>query len=694
METLSKFFYPESICIVGASSKPKSIGYEILKNIRDYGFKGRVFPVNPKVDEILAYRCYASIKKIKEQIDLAIVTLPKNIVADSVKELIEKNVKAIILITAGFREVGKEGAELEKQISDLIKKNGGRLVGPNCMGVINTLPGYKLNATFVAEKPETGSIAFFSQSGALGAAVLNTIRETDIKFAHFISIGNKADLNENDFLGFWQKDDNIAVLTYYLESFDDGLNFLLPFIKGEVDKPVIVLKAGRTESGMKAASSHTGALSGSDKIVNALLKQFGVIRVKTLNELFNTAKGFENFPAIKGKNIAVVTNAGGPAILCVDKLEERGLKLARLNDSTKEKIKSIIHPEGSAENPVDLLPSGDDETYKNVTALLIEDENVDAVITIFVEPVMVEPFEIAEAIYNNFNKDNTTKPVIHTTMPLPEFWVRYKTSSKLKLPVFRNPEDAPEILSNIFFYNNRLEKLNADRGEYHELLNRKVTNLIKPTGKYLTQTELNETAKKYNLPLVENAILKYDELTEINDDFFPAVIKGINEHAIHKSELNAVRLNIKDKNELIEKAKEIEKSFEKNGLKAEKFLVQKYLKIKHELLIGGFRDRSFGPVIMFGAGGKYVEILEDTSIRSCYSSRNDIYEMISETKIGKIIKGVRGESGVDIDSLVEIIRNCAIMMIENPAVAEFDINPLAADIDNNLYVADFRLRTI
>ncbi|MGK9478001.1 acetate--CoA ligase family protein [Melioribacter sp. OK-6-Me] len=694
MEILRKFFYPESICIVGASSKPKSIGYEILKNIRDYGYKGKVFPVNPKADEILSYRCYASVKEINESIDLAIVTIPKSIVVDSVKDLMEKNVKAIILITAGFREIGNEGERLEKQVAEIIKKNGGRLVGPNCMGVINTLPGHELNATFVAEKPDIGSIAFFSQSGALGAAVLNTLRESDVRFAHFISIGNKADVNENDLLGFWLKDDNIHTLTYYLESFDNGINFLLPFIKGEVDKPVIVLKAGRTQSGMKAASSHTGALSSSDKIVNSLLKQFGIIRVKTLNELLNTAKGFEHFPLTRGNRIAVVTNAGGPAILCVDRLEEKGLVLASLNASTKEKIKSIIHPEGSAENPIDLLPSGDEETYKNVTALLLEDENVDAVITIFVEPVMVKPFEIVESIYNNFNNSNSTKPVIHTTIPLPEFWNYYKTNSQRKLPVFKNPEDVPEILSNLWFYKERSTRLKKNRNEYLELINRKGSNLIKTEGKYLTQRELNEIAKKYNLPVVESKILKYEQLIELSDEFFPAVIKGMNARVIHKSEFNAVHLNIKNKQKLLEKAEQIQSSFKENGFEVEEFLVQRYLKIKHELLIGGFRDRSFGPIIMFGSGGKYVEILGDTSIRSCYSSRDDIYEMISETKIGKIIQGARGEVGIKIESLVELIRNCAIMMIENLAVAEFDINPLAVDVDNNLYVADIRLRTI
>ena len=319
--TISNFFNPKTICVAGASSKEKSIGYELLKSIKVYGYTGKVLPVNPKAEEILGYKCYKSINDISSSIDLAIVVVPKRFVEDTIDLFLRKNVKSIIIITAGFRETGEEGAISEKRILKKVKSASARMVGPNCMGVINTLENIRLNATFVAEKPETEAVGFLSQSGALGAAVINSLRETEIRFAHFISVGNKADLNENDLLRYWESDKSINLTTYYLESFVDGANFIRPFFEGKIKKPAIVLKAGRSKSGMKAASSHTGALGSSDKVVDALLKQAGVIRVNTINEMFNLVKGFENFPLPKGKRIAVVTNAGGPAILAVDTLE-------------------------------------------------------------------------------------------------------------------------------------------------------------------------------------------------------------------------------------------------------------------------------------------------------------------------------------------------------------------------------------
>ncbi len=334
-----KYFYPKSICVVGASAKPKSLGYELTKSIRQYGFLGKLFLINPKSDEILGYKCYPTIESVKEKIDLAIIMVPKQYVEDSIQQLTSKGTKALILITAGFKETGKEGEEEEKRILELVKKSDARLVGPNCMGIINSLPEIKMNATFVAEEPRNGKMAFCSQSGAIGAAVLNSLRETDIRFSQFISVGNKADVTENDLLEFWEKDDNVSVITYYLESFEDGEKFLKYFIDEKVTKPVIVLKGGKTSSGIKAASSHTGALGSSDKVVDAVLQQFGIIRADDLNDMFNTAKGFEDFPIPAGNRVAVVTNAGGPAILTVDTLEKNGLTLSELSERTKLKVK-------------------------------------------------------------------------------------------------------------------------------------------------------------------------------------------------------------------------------------------------------------------------------------------------------------------------------------------------------------------
>ncbi|MEW6506705.1 MAG: acetate--CoA ligase family protein [Bacteroidota bacterium] len=687
MNLISKIFYPKTICIPGASTKEKSVGFEILKTIKSYGYTGKVFPVNPKADEILGYKCFRTIEEINEPIDLAIVVVPKQFAEQTIDLLLGKNVKAVVLITAGFKEIGKEGEYLEKRILDKIKHSGARLVGPNCMGVINTIESTKLNATFVAEQPEFGAIGFLSQSGALGAAVLNSVRETDIKFAHFISVGNKADINENDIILYWQSDNNIKIITCYLESFVNGESFILPFIKSEVEKPTIILKAGKFESGMKAASSHTGALSSNDKIIDAVLKQFGIVRADNLTELINTSKGFENFPIPKGNKIAVVTNAGGPAILCVDKIEKEGLKLAGFSEETMKKLREIVHPEGSISNPVDLLPAANAEVYKKVNEIVAADKNVDAVISVFVEPVMVSPLEVVEMV----NSINSEKPILQTVMPLPEFWNRYRRESKKKLPLFRNPEDPAEVLSNMFYYSKSKKKLYDNKNEYLEAIKRKNgagKNLI---AGFLPQAEVNNICSEYNIPIVKQDCIKPGDLKFYKPDVYPLVIKGISKEVIHKSELDAVKLNINSKDDLLFKSSEIENRFKNIGLKVEEFLIQPQISIKHELLIGGFRDPSFGPIIMFGSGGKYVEVYDDTSIRSCYLCNEDIEEMIDGTKIGKILKGVRGESPIDIDKLKAIIKSCATMMIENGNITEFDLNPLAVNPDGTFYAIDVRI---
>jgi acetyltransferase len=679
---LKNFFYPQSICIVGASSKEKSIGYEILSSIKKYKFKGKTYPVNPKSKSILDYKCYASITEIKENIDLAIIVVPKQFVDQSVDELIKKNVKSIILITAGFRETGNEGKQHEENLLRKLKDNDVRLVGPNCMGVINTLDAIKLNATFVAEEPVKGGLAFLSQSGALGAAVLNSLRQTDIRFAHFISVGNKADISEIDLLRFWLEDDNIKVITCYLESIEDGLGLIKTYLSAENRKPIIILKAGKTESGMRAASSHTGALSNNEKITDELFRQFGIIRAATLNEMFNTAKGFEDFPLPKSNRVAVITNAGGPAILAVDKLEELGLSLANITHLTKEKLKEIVHQEGSVQNPIDLLPGGSAEIYKKVNEIVLDDKNVDAVISIFVEPVMVSAFEVIESV----NSIESDKPIYQVCMPLPEFWSKYREKSVTKRPIFKNPEDPAEIISNILLYENKkniqidLDKESSDKD----------LGLINPG--FLNQNEVEKICKKYNLPIIESQIINLDQLKNFNEFNFPVVAKGIGKGVVHKSDLDAVKLNLKSGEELLNAVKEIRNSFEENNFELEEVLIQPFIKMKHELLIGGFRDNSFGPVVMFGTGGKYVEVWDDTKIKSAYFNDNDLEEMINETKIGKILKGVRGEAAADIDKIKNQISSVAKLLIENQNIDEIDINPLIVDHQFNLHAVDVRIK--
>ncbi len=687
IKNLDLFFYPSSVCVVGASTKPKSIGYEILNSIKVYGYTGKVFPVNPSAKEVLGYKCYQSIPEIEEKIELAIIVVPKRFVRDSVNQLLAKNVKAIILVTAGFKETGAEGKKEEEEITATITTNGANLVGPNCMGIINTLPTIKLNATFVAEQPQTGENGFLSQSGALGAAVLNSLRLTNIKFAHFISVGNKADVNENDVLEFWQNDSNIKTISMYLESFDNGFDFIKPFMTGKYKKPVMILKAGKTESGMRAASSHTGALSSEDKIVTALLNQFGLIRVNGLNELFNTVKGFEHFKIPRGKKIAVVTNAGGPAILAVDKLEEENLILTRLSESTKNKLRKIVLPEASVNNPIDLLPGATAVMYKDVIETVLQDDNVDAVISIFVEPVMVKAFPVIETI----NGIESGKPVFQVCMPLPEFWEEYKNKSETGKPIFKSPEEPAEVISNMLFRSVKQKQLENNVEEYSKLLSLLNTNSNQYQSGYLNQSDVINLLNRYEIPFIQTSIVSNAEEIDFGRIKFPVVLKATGKNIIHKSELNAVALDIGDKETLLMKINEMGKSFSKKNIQVDGFIIQQFVKPELELLVGGYRDSSFGPVVVFGHGGKYVEVTGDTSIKSAISSDSDLEEMIYETKIGSILKGVRNEARTDISQLKKIISSVARILIEHKNIKEIDLNPVILTAGKKYVAVDARI---
>jgi len=678
-----KFFYPRSICIIGASSKPKSLGYELTRSVIEYNYKGKLFLVNPKGEEIFGIKCFKSITDISEEIDLAILMVPKQFVELSLKELISKGIKAIILITAGFKETGESGAEAEKRIIEIVKKSDARLVGPNCMGIINSQNEIRMNATFVAEQPREGKLAFCSQSGAIGAAVLNSLRETDIRFGQFISVGNKADVNELDLLNYWNSNDDIKLICFYLESFVNGERFIKYFIDNHIYKPVIILKGGRTESGIKAASSHTGAIASSDKVVDSVLKQFGIIRVDDLNDMFNTAKGFEDFPIPLGNKVAVVTNAGGPAILTVDSLEKNNLVLAELSESTKQKLKQIVHPEGSVNNPVDLLPGGTAEQFKSVVEILLTDDNVNSVISIFVEPIMVKAFPVIEGI----NEIESEKPIFQIVMPLPEFWEEYRQNSKTRKPLFRFAEDVSVVIKNMLTSNNSISHSDRLKEKYNKTNN----DLSEFKGKFLPQNLVSEIAVKYSIPLVEQRVFPVDEVDKTTFKY-PIALKAIGENIIHKSELNAVILNIKNYDELKVSIQNLENSLSSNGIALEKVLIQSFLKTKFELLVGAFRDSSFGPMIMFGSGGKYVEYLDDTSMCSAYLNDADIENLINSTKIGKIIRGVRGEQSVDINHLKSIIKNLAQLALDYDEITEVDINPLIITYDNQISAVDIRIK--
>jgi len=697
-DSLHNFFYPQNILLVGASSKPKTIGYEILKSIIQFGFKGKIFVVNPKSEEILGVKCNKSIEEINDEISLAIILVPKNLVYDSLKECSLKQIKNVIIITAGFREIGEAGAKLENQITEFAKQHNIRLVGPNCMGIINTDEQVKLNATFAAEVPHYSPISFLSQSGALAAAVLNTIKETGYTFGQFISIGNKADVNENDLLEFWWKDQKTRVITMYLESFDDGRKFFDLARNVSIDKPVIILKAARTQSGTRAASSHTGALATKDDIVDAALKQCGCIRVKTIEEMFETAKAFLRFGPLKSNRIAVLTNAGGPAILCTDEIEKNNLTLSQLKEETKNKLKEILHPEASLNNPVDMLPSADAKTYREATRILSQDENVDAIITIFVEPVMINSFEVIKELAEE--QKSNPKPVVIVTFPLPHFWEKWKQEGINDALILKSIEISPVILSNLYRYYQR--KLNSRKTEetLNEKSRTKISNILKNVktqntdNSFLTSKECNSVLKALELPVVKSKFfIRKEELIKIASEIkFPCVLKISSRKFTHKSDIEGVILNIQSKKELISSFEKLKSKLKKMNLlkDIDEFEIQEYFESEVELIIGAYRDNSFGAVINFGAGGKLVEIIQDKNLALAPVSKSEAMELIKSSKVYPLLTGFRNIKKIDITKIAEVIEKVSLLIFEFNEIKEIDLNPVMIK-DQKIKIVDYRI---
>ena len=698
-ETLSSFFYPESILLVGASSKPKSIGYEILKSIINFGFKGKVFVVNPKSDEILGIKCNKTIEEIEEKISLAIILVPKNLVFDALKSCASKQIKNVVIITAGFREVGGEGAELEKQITEFAKSNGIRLIGPNCMGLINTDENVRLNATFAAEVPRYSPVSFLSQSGALAAAVLNTISLTGYTFGQFASIGNKADVNENDLLEFWWKDEKTKVITMYLESFENGRKFFELANQITKEKPVIVLKAARTKSGSSAASSHTGALATQDDIVDCALIQSGCIRVKTIEEMFETANSILNLKKLNGKKVAVLTNAGGPAILCVDEIEKQGLEVSELNETTKNKLREILHPESSIKNPVDMLPGADATTYRTAAKILSEDENVDAIIAIFVEPVMIDAFDVIAQLAEE-QKANS-KPILIVTFPLPHFWEKWKQNGIKDSVILKSVELAPAIIKNLYNYHFHKNK----QKEFTDYLNDKSRKIISKViqkekenfteSSFLTSKESYQILSLMKLPVTKSKFFKSKkELIDIASNFsYPSVLKISSRKLTHKSDVGGVILDIPDKKTLLKSFEDLRTKLRKRNLLSfiDEFEVQEFFEGDFEVIVGGYRDRTFGPIVLFGSGGKLVEIINDKNLRLSPISIDDALDLIESSKIYPLLKGYRDFKKTNINLLAELIVKVSQLMYEFDEITEIDLNPILIKAQK-IKIVDYRIR--
>ncbi|MHA1410179.1 MAG: acetate--CoA ligase alpha subunit [Candidatus Odinarchaeia archaeon] len=677
---LKALFTPESVCVIGASKTPGKVGHDILKNIIDYGFKGKIYPINPKYKEIYSLRCYPKVEDIEDNVDLAVIAIPARFVPDTVKQCGEKGVKSIVIISAGFKEIGRQGAKLEREILQLSKKYNIRIQGPNCLGVINTAAA--LNASFAGQMPKKGNIAFISQSGAMGTAILDWSFESNIGFSKFISLGNKVDLDESDFISALSDDPQTKVILLYLEDVKDGENFVAAVKKTIPKKPILILKAGQSASGRKAAVSHTGSLAGSNIAYKTIFKQYGIIEVDTISDLFDYALTFSTQPIPKDSAICILTNAGGPGIITTDATEKNDLKLARFKEETIRKLQETLPPSAALYNPVDILGDAPPERYYNTLKILAEDENISAIIILLSPQVSTKPTETAYEIMKL--KEKISKTLVCVFMGGPQVEEARNILSKNKIPTFSFPEDAVESVAAMVKYSEmreyvkKLEKnpVAGDKQKVKEIFSKvRQQNRINLIG-----VEALEVLKAYNIKTPETILAdNSEEAVEFADKIgYPVVLKIESPDILHKTDVGGVALNIKNEKEVKKAFVGMVSTVKKLAPKAKIYgvQVQKQNKKGTEIIIGVSKDVQFGHLLMFGLGGIYVNFLKDVSFRAIPVYKGEAFKMIKETKTYNLLKGVRGQPPSDIDSIIDVVYKISQLIEDFPQITELDINPL------------------
>ncbi len=677
----SVFLSPKSIAIIGASDKRGSVGCTITSNIMN-GFKGTVFPISPTRPTVFYKKAYKSVLDVPSPIDLAVIIIKNTIVPLVLEECGKKKIKGAIVITAGFKEVDEEGKKLEQKLKDIAKKYNLRIIGPNCLGVMNLDPKTMMNSTFLKITPKSGEIALVSQSGAICAALCEDASAQGIGFSAVISMGNKADTNEIDVLKILANHKQTKVIVMYLEDMGDGQEFLkvCKNITRKLKKPIFVLKSGRSEAGAKAAMSHTGALMGSEKIYDALLKQSGAIRVDTMEELFDYATAFSKQPLPLNGDFVIVSNAGGPAIITTDACEKYGIKMADIT-SIRPKIDAVIPPWGSSRNPVDIVGDADFNRFDNVLSEVLQHKNVGSVITMCTPSGTLDYDKLAEVVVKNSKKYKKT--MLASLMGLDEGIQNRKILSEGGVPFYTYAEGAIRTLNAMLRFANwiqstpgKIAKLKVDKAKA-----KRVFDKVKRDGRpNLLEEEGQEILRAYGFPLPKSSLAKNEnEAAKIAKKIgYPVVMKIASPQIIHKSDAGGVKVNLTNDNEVKTAFKEIVKNAKKYNKKAviKGVLVVEMVKGGKEMIIGSKLEPGFGSVIMLGMGGIYVEVLKDVTFRLAPVTDREAYDMISSIKTKKLLEGVRGEKPSDLNKLVECIQRLSQLVTDFKEIKELDMNPV------------------
>jgi len=676
--SLKPFFNPQGVAILGASSKPNKLSYGILENLLKYGYQGGIYPVNPNAQEILGVKVYPELAQVPDPVDLAMIVLPVGMILDTMQECADRGIKAVIIITGGFREVGGEGAEIERKTLEFAREHGMRVVGPNCVGTMDIRNG--LNATFIKGMPSRGPIAFISQSGAICGGVVDLILETEIGFSHFASLGNEMDVSEADMLAYFGDDPDVRVIAVYLEGVQDGERFIAEARRVSRIKPIVMLKAGRNNAGARAVSSHTGSLAGSYAAYQAVFKQTGVIEVETLAELFNVAWALGTQKLPKGKRTAITTNAGGAAALLADNLSANGAELAELSADTQAKLRSKLNPSAQVANPVDMLGGAEPPDYLWSLEQMMRDENVDVLAPVLVPQALVDPLGVAQA----WVKAASQTPKTMLTCLMGEHSVREARAclNKAGVPVYQYPDQIGPVLRAMSAYGEYLRKpvfMPVEAKKAHKNTVRAV--LEANSGKLsLGEFETRAMLAAYGITNVPGDLAgNGEQAVEIAANIgFPVALKIVAEGVLHKSDVGGILLNLRD-GESVRAGFEallarIRAQFPQTGIAGA--MVEKMAPKGLEVIVGMRRDPTFGPMMMFGMGGTLVEQVKDIAFRVAPLSRGDIAEMIDATIAGKLLGGVRGSARADIEAVEGVITALSQLALDFPEIEEIEINPL------------------
>jgi acetate---CoA ligase (ADP-forming) len=692
---VSSFLAPSSVAVIGASRRPGSVGHETLRNVIEAGFTGPVYAVNAHADSVLSLPTSRSIGDVPGPVELAVIVVPAAAVVEVARQCAAKGVKALVVLSAGFGESGPAGADRQREVVNVCRSSGMRLVGPNCLGVLNTEPSVRLNATFAPSFPPVGRVGFLSQSGALGLAVIDHARSLGLGLSSFVSNGNKADISGNDLLQYWEQDDATQLIVLYLESFGNPRKFARLARRVGKRKPILAVKSGRSKAGARATGSHTGALiSASDVTVDALFRQAGVIRTDTLSELFDVATLLDAQPVPGGERVAIVTNAGGLGIMCADACEANGLAVPDLPGALQTELAGFLQPAASTSNPVDLIATAGADDYRRAIETIAAAGVVDAIVAIFIPPLVTQAEDVADAICEAASSLDRSLPLVSVFASHDPAPVRL---AKARVPSYAYPEDAARALAQAAGYGRWFRRDPGAIRQFDGLRRGEAAAVIAAALRrgpgWLEPTDVATLLSCYGLATPESALADTpDAAGKVAEQFGgPVAIKAVSPTLVHKTDAGGVALGLTGQEAVAAAAREMREAAAAVGHVLEGYLVQRMAPDGVEMLVGVVHDPLFGPVVACGGGGTTAELIGDVAVRLSPVTDRDAHDMVRSLRTYPLLRGYRGAAPVDVDALEDVVLRLAAMVDEHSEIAEVDMNPVIVSADGAL-VVDARIR--